>query len=327
MSVRFASIAASLALSLCLSAEAQAQSFPQPFPTKPLRIIVPYAPGGLIDSMGRQLAQHLAEPLGQPLVVENRPGSAGAVGIDAVRQAPADGHTLLVVDTGILITPIIQPRAGFDLRRDMQVVSIVADTPLVLTLGSAVPAKELKDLIALAKASPGKLNYSSAGIGTTPHMSGEMLKSQAGVDIVHVPYKGGSAAIADVLSGQIQMTFLASTIVAQYLKDGRMRAIASTGTRRSRLLADVPTMAESGFPNFDVTVWVGLFGPKAVPRDILGRLNDAVKASLQKPEFRASLARSDVEVLGLALEESERMIEREERKWTAVVRANNVKPD
>ena len=323
MSIRFASIAASLTLALLLSAGAQAQSFP----SKPIRIIVPYAPGGLIDSMGRQLAQHLSDPLGQPLVVENRPGSAGAVGIDAVRQAPADGHTLLVVDTGILITPIIQPRAGFDLRRDMQPVSIVADTPLIATVGAAVPAKDLKELIALAKASPGKFNYSSAGVGTTLHMAGEMLKSQAGVDIVHVPYKGGSAAIADVLSGQIQMTFLASTIVAQYLKDGRMRAIASTGPRRSRLLADVPTMAESGFPNFDVTVWVGLFAPKAVPRDALGRLNDAVKAALQKPEFRAVLARADLEVLGLSSDESDRMIEREEKKWTAVVRANNVKPD
>lgn len=312
-------VAICLALPLALHA--------QGFPNKPLRIIVPYAPGGLIDAMGRQLGQNLAEPLGQALVVENRPGSAGAVGIDVVKQAPADGYTLLVVDPGVIITPIVQPKTSFNLRRDLQVVAIVAETPLVLTVGAPVTAKDLKELVALAKAQPGKLNYSSPGIGTTPHMSGEMLKAQAAVDIVHVPYKGGSAAIADLLAGQIQMTFLASTIVAQYLKDGRMRAIATTGLKRSRLLADVPTFAESGFPNFDVSAWVGLFAPKGTPPEVVAKLNEAVKASLLRPEFRAFLARADLDSMGLSTADSERLVEREERKWTEVVRTNNVKPD
>ena len=310
-------------LLFALSMTAHAQSFPN----KPLKIIVPYQPGGLVDAMGRHLGNYLAEPLGQSIVVENRPGASGSIGIEAVKQSPADGYTLLVAEPGVIITPIVQPKTSFNPRRDLQVVSIVADTPLILTIGAPVPAKDLKELIAHAKAQPGKLNYSSPGIGTTPHMSGELLKAQAGVDIVHVPYKGGSAAIADLLAGQIQMTFLASTIVVQYIKDGRMRAVASTSSKRSRTLTDVPTFVESGFPNFEVTAWVGLFAPKGTPRDVVAKLNEAVKTILTRPDFRAMLSKADLDPMGLSIEDSERLVEREEKKWTEVVRTNNVKPD
>jgi tripartite-type tricarboxylate transporter receptor subunit TctC len=306
-----------------LSLTAEAQSFPN----KPLKIVVPYAPGGLIDMVGRHVAQNLAEPLGQPLVVENKPGAASAVGIEFVKQQPADGYTLVVLEPGVVITPLVQPKTSFSQKRDLQVVSIVADTPLIMTVGAGVPAGNVRELIALAKSRPGAFNYSSAGIGTTPHMAGELLKTQAGVDIVHVPYKGGSAAITDVLAGQIQMTFLASTIVSQYLKDGRMKAIASTGTRRSRALPDVQTVAESGFPDYEVTAWVGLFAVKGTPRDIVTKLNQAVKTIVAKPEFRAALAKADLEPLGLSVDEAQRLLDREERKWSEVVRVNNVKPD
>ena len=306
---------------LCVNAQAQT------FPSKPLKIVVPYAAGGLIDMVGRHVAQNLAEPLGQPLVVENRPGAASAVGIESVKQAPADGYTLIVLEPGVVITPIVQPRTSFNHRRDLQVVSIVADTPLVLTVGAAVQARDLKELIALTRSQPGKFNYSSAGIGTTPHMAGELLKTQAAVNIVHVPYKGGSAAIADLLAGQIQMTFLASTIVSQYLKDGRMRAIATTGLKRSRALPEVHTLAESGFPDYEVTAWVGLFAVKGTPREIVARLNEAVRVIVARPEFRAALAKADLEPMGLSVEEGQRLLDREERKWTEVVRINNVKPD
>jgi tripartite-type tricarboxylate transporter receptor subunit TctC len=311
------------ALALIFVVNAQAQTFP----AKPLRLIVPYTPGGLMDLVGRHLGQNLPENLGQAVVVENRPGAAAAVGIEYVKQAPADGYTMVVLEPAVIVTPMLAPKSSFNLRRDLQVVSIVAETPILMAVGASVPARDLKEFIALARARPGAFNYSSAGIGTTPHMAGELLKAQAKLDILHVPYKGGSAAIADVLSGQIQMIFLAPTILAPYIKDGRMRAIALAGPKRARAHPDVPTFAELGFPDYEVMVWVGLFVVKGTPPEIVARLNQAVQASLARPEFQAGLAKAGLEPIGLAGDAAQRALEREERKWADVVRLNNVKAD
>ena len=204
----------------------------QGFPTRPMRILVPYAAGGLLDVMARQIAAQLAEQYGQGVVVENRTGAASAVAVDALRQAGPDGHTLLLDNSGLIITPVLNPKATFSYSRDLSVVSIVTGSTSLLSVNNAVPARDVKELVALARARPGALNYSSAGVGTILHMSGEMFKAMAKVDIVHVPYKGGSAAMNDVVSGQIHMIFLGPSILAPFLKDGRVRAIASTGTRR-----------------------------------------------------------------------------------------------
>jgi tripartite-type tricarboxylate transporter receptor subunit TctC len=314
-------LAVAFLLSLVVNAQAQT------FPAKPLRLIVPYTPGGLMDLVGRQLGQNLPENLGQPVVVENRPGAASAVGIDYVKQSPADGYTMVLVEPGAVVTPILQPKTSFNLGRDLQVVSMIAETPILMAVGASVPARDLKELIALARARPGAFNYSSAGMGTTPHMAGELLKAQAKLDIVHVPYKGGSAAIADVLSGQIQMIFLAPTILAPYIKDGRMRALALAAPKRARAYPDVPTFAELGFPEFEVAVWVGLFVVKGTPPEIVARLNQAVQAALARPEFQAGLAKAGLEPIGLAGDAAQRALEREERKWADVVRVNNVKPE
>lgn len=299
----------------------------QEFPSKPVKILVPYVPGGLVDMMGRNVAQRLSDVFQQPVVVENRPGAVGAIAIASMKQLPADGYTLIVMEPAVVITPIVQPKTTYRVNRDLQVVSIVGATPLVLIVNSALPAQNLKELVSLARSKPGGLNYSSAGIGTTLHMAGEMLKAQAGIDIVHVPYKGGSAALADLLAGQIQMTFLASTIVSQYVKDRRVRAIASTGMKRSPALPDLPTFAESGFPNYEVSVWIGLFASRGIPQDTLARLNQAAREIVKREEFRAALQKADIEPLGTSVQDAQALLDREERTWTEIVRSNNVKPD
>jgi tripartite-type tricarboxylate transporter receptor subunit TctC len=299
----------------------------QPFPHKPLRIIVPYAPGGLLDLTARQIAASLSDPLGQPVVVENRTGAASAVAIDAVKQVPADGYTLLLDNPGVIITPILNPKAGFSLGRDLQAVSIVTGSTSLLAVNAAVPARNLKELVALARARPGELNYSSAGVGTILHMSGEMLKAQAKIDIVHVPYKGGSAAMNDVVSGRIHMIFLGPSILAPFLKDGRVRALASTGTRRTAAYPDVPTLAESGYPDFDIVSWIGLFVLKATPPEIVARLGQGAVAILARPEFRGFLVKNNLDAIGATGEEARRLLDHEERRWTEVIRGNNIKID
>ncbi len=299
----------------------------QEFPSRPIKILVPYVPGGLIDLMARHIAPRVSEYFHQPVVVENKPGAVGAIAIASMKQSPADGYTLIVMEPAVVITPIVQPKTTYRANRDLQVVSIVGATPLVLIINASLPVQDLRDLVSLARSKPGTLNYSSAGIGTTLHMAGEMLKAQAGINIVHVPYKGGSAVMADLLAGQIQMTFLASTVVSQYVKDHRVKAIASTGLKRSPALPDLPTFAESGFPNYDVTVWIGLFASKGVPQEVLARLNRAVREIVKDEEFRAVLRKSDVEPLGTTVEEAQAFLDQEERKWTEIVRANNIRPD
>lgn len=312
-----------LAIVLFQCGIAQAQNFPN----RPLRIVVPYAPGGLLDLTARQIAANLPENLGQNVVVENRTGAASAVAVDALKQAPADGHTILLDNSGLIITPIINPKASFKMQRDLEVVSIVTGSSSLLAVNAALPARDLKELVALARAKPGTLNYSSAGVGTILHLSGEMLKALAKIDIVHVPYKGGSAAMNDVVSGQIHMIFLGSSILAPFLKDGRVRALASTGSKRIAAYPDVPTVAESGYPDFDIVSWIGLFVVKATPPENVARLSQGVLAMLARPDFHAALVKSSLEPIGATGDEARRWLDTEERRWTEVIRANKLKPE
>ena len=297
----------------------------QSFPTKPMRIIVPYSPGGLLDRTARNIAASLALEYGQPVVVENRTGAQSAVAINALKQAPADGHTLLLDNSGVIIRPILKPKNSFKVGRDLQVVSIVTGSTSLLAINAAVPARNLKELVALARKSPGTLNYSSAGVGTILHMSGELLKSLAGIDIVHVPYKGGSAAMADVVSGRIQIIFLGSSILEPFIKSGRVRAIASTGTQRANGYPDLPTIAESGYPEFNIVSWIGLFVVQSTPPELVTRLGQGLVAIQARPEFRTALARSKLDGLGLVGEAAQKMLDAEERTWVSVIRKNNIK--
>ena len=312
-----------VALILLHTVIAQAQTFP----SKPMRILVPYAPGGLLDVTARQIAANLAEHFSQSVVVENRTGAASAVAIDALKQAPADGHTILLDNSGVIITPILNPKASFKMQRDLEVVSIVTGSTSLLAVNAALPARDLKELVTLARASPGTLNYSSAGVGTILHMSGEMLRALAKIDLVHVPYKGGSAAMNDVVSGRIHMIFLGPSILAPFLKDGRVRAIASTGSKRTAAYPDVPTIAESGYPDYDIVSWIGLFVVKSTPPDIVARLAQGVNAVLATPQFRAVLVKSNLDAIGATGDEARRLLDLEERRWTEVIRANKLKAD
>ena len=321
-SVRWFVVAAAIAAAFS-SACAQAQAFP----SRPLRILVPYGPGGIVDVVGRQLGQRLGESLGQSVLIENKPGAAGTIAMDALRQAPADGHTLVVMDPAIVINPIIQPKLSYNALRDMQMVSLLCSTSLILTVTPSLPVRETKELLALARSRPGFVNYSSAGIGTTPHMAGEMFRARTGVNIVHVPYKGGNAATTDLLAGQIQMTFMTPSIMLPYAKEGRLRAVASTGVRRSPSFPDVPTLAESGYPDFEVSVWLGLFVMKDTPAVAIARLNQVTNDALRREDMRAALAKFDIETIGTSTQDARVFLEREEHKWAELVRSSNIKPD
>jgi tripartite-type tricarboxylate transporter receptor subunit TctC len=277
----FATIAALLAACACASASAQG------WPAKGVRIVVPYPPGGGIDILARQLAEKFAAQWGQPVVVENRPGGSTIPGTDAVAKAPPDGHTaLLSTDASFSINPHLFARLPYDAQRDFIPVTMLVLLQQLLVANPALPANNLQELIALAKAQPGSLNYASYGSGSQPHLSGEMLKNKAGIDIVHVPYKGISLAVPAVMAGEVQLTFsgIASSIGA--LKAGRLKAIAIGGPKRSALLPEVPTFAELGFPEVDTHAWFGLFLPAGSPREAVARIYQDAKRSFEEPEFR-----------------------------------------
>jgi len=277
-----ATIAALLAAA-CVCAPASAQGWP----SKGVRIVVPYPPGGGIDILARQLADKLAPQWGQPVVVENRLGGSTIPGTDAVAKAAPDGHTvLLTTDASFSINPHLFAKLPYDAQRDFIPVTMLILLQQLLVAHPALPANNLQELIALAKAKPGSLNYASYGSGSQPHLSGEMLKNRAGIDIVHVPYKGISLAVPAVMAGEVQLTFSGIASSIGPLKAGRLKAIAIGGPKRSVLLPDVPTFAELGFPEVETHAWFGLFLPAGAPREAVARIYLDAKRVLDEPEFR-----------------------------------------
>jgi tripartite-type tricarboxylate transporter receptor subunit TctC len=277
-----ARIAALLAIAcICMPASAQV------WPTKSVRIVVPYPPGGGIDILARQLADKFSPLWGQPVVVENRPGGSTIPGTDAVAKAAPDGHTLLLTtDASFSINPHLFARLPYDAQRDFAPVTMLILLQQLLVAHPALPANNLQELIALAKAKPGSLNYASYGSGSQPHLAGEMLKNKAGVDIVHVPYKGISLAVPAVMAGEVQLTFSGIASSIGMLKAGKIKAIAIGGPVRSPLLPEVPTFAELGFPEVETHAWFGLFLPAGSPRAAVARIHQDAKRILEEPEFR-----------------------------------------
>ena len=276
-----ATIVAFAAACFCASASAQG------WPTKGVRIVVPYPPGGGIDILARQLADKLAPQWGQPVVVENRPGGSTIPGTDAVAKAAPDGHTILLsTDASFSINPHLFARLPYDAQRDFIPVTMLILLQQLLVAHPALPANNLQELIALAKAKPGSLNYASYGSGSQPHLSGEMLKNRAGIDIVHVPYKGISLAVPAVMAGEVQLTFSGIASSIGPLKAGRLKALAIGGPKRSVLLPDVPTFAELGFPEVETHAWFGLFLPAGSPREAVARIYQDAKRILDEPDFR-----------------------------------------
>ena len=319
-----ATIAALLAAA-CVCAPASAQGWP----SKGVRIVVPYPPGGGIDILARQLAEKFAPQWGQPVVVENRPGGSTIPGTDAVAKAAPDGHTvLLTTDASFSINPHLFAKLPYDAQRDFIPVTMLILLQQLLVAHPALPANNLQELIALAKAKPGSLNYASYGSGSQPHLSGEMLKNRAGIDIVHVPYKGISLAVPAVMAGEVQLTFSGIASSIGPLKAGRLKAIAIGGPKRSVLLPAVPTFTELGFPEVETHAWFGLFLPAGAPREAVARIYLDAKRVLDEPEFRQrQLIDKGYDVVGSSPESFEAFLKTDSASRARAVRISGAKAE
>ena len=290
------------------------------YPNRPLRQIVPFPPGGGVDIVTRIVSSKWGELLGQPIVVENRAGAGGTLGADHTAKAAADGYTLLTCQVASHgVSPALYQKLSYDAIRDFAPVSLIGKTPNVLVVHPSVPAQTLKEFVELARSSPGKLNYASPGFGTSPQMTMELFKLTAGINLFHVPYKGGAPALADVMGGQVAGMFgnLPEQLAA--IKGGKTRALAVSTLQRSPQLPDVPTVAESGYPGFEVTVWYGVCTQSAVPTPILDKLHATLVKTLQLPDIRARLADASIETTPTSREEFAAFIRAEIDRWTAVV--------
>ncbi len=301
--------------------------FSQAYPTKSIRLIVPYAPGGIVDYVARLLGQRLAEAFGQSVVVDNRPGAGGVIGIEIASRAGGDGHTLVLMDPAIVINPSLLPRVPYDIHKDLVPVTILSNSPLVLTINAKVPATSVAELVNLAKSQPGKLSFASAGVGTTPHMAGELLKARIQQNIVHVPYKGAGPAMTDLLGGQVPMAFSSITAALPFIKDGRLRGLATTGSKRVAALPNVPTMIEAGYAGFEVNLWLGLFAPSSTPKNVVAALNAEIRKALQNPAVAAGFEKVGAEPLGNTPPEAAAYVRSEFAKWAKVVKDAKLRAD
>ena len=306
------------------SPQAQADTWP----SKPVRIIVPFGSGGTADIFTRLVAQHLQTSLGQPVIVDNRPGGNFAIGTEAAAKSPADGYTLvLVTSSHTLIEALGVNRQKYQLMRDLTPVAGLSNAQSVLVVHPSVPANSVRELIALAKAQPGALNYGSSGNGSILHLQAELLESMTGIDMTHVPYKVGTAARVDLLAGRLQLMFDTMDGATPYIRSGKLRALGTTGKTRSASLPDVPTIAESGVPNFEVQVLLGLMAPAGTPKAVVDRLNAEINQIIQRPDVKETWAKSDSQVLVMTPDELGKAFNAEVQKWTAVVKTANIKLD
>jgi tripartite-type tricarboxylate transporter receptor subunit TctC len=291
----------------------------EPFPDRPIKLVVPYAPGGGVDILGRLLAQRLPDVLGQPVVVDNRGGGGGTIGAGIVARAPADGYTLLLAAIEFGANPALQSRLPYDTLKDFRPVSLVATLPAVLIVDPALPVQTVADLVKLARADPGKYNYASAGIGSMHFLAAELFKSQNTLDVVHVPYQSGAQALTAILGGQTQIAFSTVPPVLQQIKAGKVRALAVTGEKRQPSLPDVPTFAEAGYPRFDAALWQGVLAPAGTPPEVIARLNDAINRVLAMPDVRTRLAEMGADAVGTTPEKFGDFIKSEMIRWAALI--------
>jgi tripartite-type tricarboxylate transporter receptor subunit TctC len=299
----------------------------QTYPSKPIKIVVPYPPGGFNDTLGRTLAAKFTEDWGQPAVVENKPGANTLIGSDYVAKSPPDGYTLLVVAFPFAVTPSLIKSMPYDTIRDFAPVALAAQSPNLLVVNPSLPVKSVGELIALAKAKPNSLSYASTGNGSSNHISMELFKSLAGVQIVHIPYKGSAPAVTDLLGGQVHLMFDNVPNVLPHVKAGKLTALGQTGTRRSPLIADIPTVAEAGVPGYEVTVWFGLVAPAGTPREVVQKLNAEVLRILAMPDVRERFLAQGVEPAGGTPEQFSEHIRTQMAKWAKVVADAGVKAE
>ncbi len=299
----------------------------QNYPAKTVRMILPFAPGGPSDIIGRTLAGKLTEQLGQPVVVDNRAGAGGNLGMELGAKAPADGYTITLTSPTMAISPSLYKKLPFDPQKDFAPISMVANIPNIMVVHLSVPAKTLKEFIQLARTSPGKLNFGSSGAGSTTHLSSEILSSLAGLKMVHVPYKGQGLALVGLLSGQVDMMILAVPSVLPMIQSNKVRAIAALSAKRLATVPQVPTTGESGVNNFEVSVWFGMLAPAATPRDIVNRLNQELAKALASPDIRERFASGGIEPLTSTPEQFAAFARAETVRYAKVIKDANISID
>jgi tripartite-type tricarboxylate transporter receptor subunit TctC len=319
---QFLHLAAGAAALPAVSRIAKAQSYP----SRPVRIVVPFAAGGNVDLFARLIGQWLSERLRQPFVIENRPGAGTTIGTEAVVRAAPDGYTLLMASTAATINATIYEKLSFNFVRDIAPVAAVVRTPFVMAVHPSVPAKTVLEFIAYAKASSGKLSMASSGIGTTPHVAGELFKMMTGVDMVHVPYRGAGPALTDLIAGQVHVYFTALPEAIEHIRVGKIRALAVTTAAQSEVLPDTPTLS-GVLPGFEASFWAGFGAPKSTPTEIVDNLNKAINAGLADPEIKSRLAELGGTVLVGSPADFGKLIAAETEKWAKVIRAANIKPE
>ncbi|OFZ98190.1 MAG: hypothetical protein A3H35_18660 [Betaproteobacteria bacterium RIFCSPLOWO2_02_FULL_62_17] len=321
-------LAGHICTAVCAAALLVAGAAQAAYPEKPIRYIVPYPPGGAGDLMGRSLAQRLAEHLGQPVVVDNRAGAGGTLAAEAAASAAPDGYTLMgaAMQTHV-INVSLMPNLRYDAVKDFTPISLTHTLPRVLVVNASIAARDVAELIALAKATPGKLTYSSAGNGSTGQLSGELFKTMAGVDMVHVPYKGSGPAVNDLLAGRISLTFDSFAVWGAHIKSGKVRVLGVTSKKRMGILPDVPSIAEQGLPDYEMSNWFGLVGPANLPRDIVTRLHAAVGRSMADADMRKTLTAVAIEPQFSTPEEFAALIRNDIVRWGRIVKSTSTKVD
>ena len=301
----------------------------QSYPSRPIRLVVGFAPGGAADTVARAFQEPLSRVLGQPIVIDNRPGAGSSIAAEHVAKSAPDGYTVLIASpSSILVNPIITPKSGFDPLKDLVAISKVSSSPLILAVNPSVGVGSVKELIAHAKKNPGKLNYASSGNGSAPHLAAVLFQRLAGVEMVHVPYKGGAPAVQSVLAGDTQLSFATPPSVLPLVQAGRLRALATTSKAGSPLIPGVPGMAEAGLPQYEISFWYGFFVPAGTPREVVRKLFDATSQALKQPEVARILAREGTETAGSASPEDYVAFLGEDAKlWARIVKEANVKAD
>jgi tripartite-type tricarboxylate transporter receptor subunit TctC len=312
-------------IAVLASALAASAAIAQDWPTKPVRFIVPYPPGGGTDVIARIVQHPLSEALGQPIVIDNRGGAGGAIGTDAVAKSPPDGYTFLFTLSSHTINPLLY-KLPYDVENDFASVTIVVSVPQLIAAHPGAPAQTLPDLVAAAKAHPGKLSFALVGNGTPSHIAGELLKLRMGIDLVHVPYKGGAPAVMDTLSGQVPFLFVTAPAAMSHVRSGKLRALAVTTRKRSPAAPDVPTVAEAlNIPDFEVDSWYAIFAPSRTPIAIVTRMQKELAHIVHRPEVRQKLMEQGADAVGSSAAELDRLVRQELRKWSEVITAANIK--
>jgi tripartite-type tricarboxylate transporter receptor subunit TctC len=304
-----------------------AQGTAQSFPSKSITIIVPASPGGAIDLVARLTGQKMTEAWGKPVVIDNKAGATGTIGTDAVARAAPDGHTLALVASSHAINPSMFKKLPYDTVKSFEPVILTHVVPLILVINPSIPAKNLKELIAYAKANPGKLSFASSGPGGAPHMSGELFKSMTGIEMTHVPYKGSTAAHPDLISGQTSMMFDTVAAVMPHVKSGAVRAIAVTTAKRTPIAPDVPTMIEAGLPGYETSTWGGVLAPAGTPKDVVAKLNAEFNRDLAMPDVSKKITDAGIEVAGGTPQQFADFIQSEMKKWGKVAKDAGVQPE